>query len=377
MASIQRKNRLYYLVRPHPETGKQQWTPTGQTTEREAWVVANDILKLEEKIQSEQRGKEAVLNFAKKRYEEIHQKTLNLPTVGSVYQDKLEQYRQKCKASTFPQYESIFKRWIKFSEKRHNDLISSLCTVDFEDYQKYLSELGLSAKTVNKSIVMLGVPLKDLVKQGILSYAPTNGVKPLEVSDSETREPFTDAEVKKILKETEGTDWFGAVLVSFWTGGRLNSVCNITSDKVNLKKGSILIYEPKTEEEFEHALSLELLDFLKGLKVADKTPLFPKLYGRESGKAGGLSNEFGRILEKAGIEIPKGKKKTGKGRQFSKKSFHSLRHSFVSRLRGAGIDKDLSMKMVGHTDEQVHDEYTHHSFENQKAAISKLSPVMG
>jgi integrase len=81
-------------------------------------------------------------------------------------------------------------------------------------------------------------------------------------------------------------------------------------------------------------MHLDLVTYFESLPVSDdpNAPLFPSLYRKTSGSHGGLSNGFSRLMKLAGIRTPLGPEKRGKGRQFKALGFHSLRHSFISRL---------------------------------------------
>ncbi len=63
--------------------------------------------------------------------------------------------------------------------------------------------------------------------------------------------------------------------------------------------------------------------------------------------------------------------------KFSRKSFHSLRHSFASALANAGVAPELRMKLTGHKSLDVHHRYTHHELEPLKAAIGALPRLSG
>jgi integrase len=63
---------------------------------------------------------------------------------------------------------------------------------------------------------------------------------------------------------------------------------------------------------------------------------------RMAGKSGGgksrLSMAFKRIMEQAQVEAGVARLSSGaKGRSFSLRSFHSLRHSFISALANSGL----------------------------------------
>jgi integrase len=76
----------------------------------------------------------------------------------------------------------------------------------------------------------------------------------------------------------------------------------------------------------------------------------------------------------AQIRVPVGVKKEGKGkgRQFQTLGFHSLRHSFVSRLANAEVSADVRKQIVGHSSDEIHQRYVHLELALQKSALSKL-----
>jgi len=89
-----------------------------------------------------------------------------------------------------------------------------------------------------------------------------------------------------------------------------------------------------------------------------------------------LSNEFGRIMAKAGIEIPLGREKEGKGRVFRKKSFHSFRHLSITRMLEADISPEARKLMGAHSlTSAAHMNYLHMRPESQAAALAKMSSL--
>lgn len=56
---------------------------------------------------------------------------------------------------------------------------------------------------------------------------------------------------------------------------------------------------------------------------------------------------------------------------------HSLRHARATRLRKAGIDKDIRMKLLGHMDENVHAEYQHDDLEDHLEVVEKVEDYAG
>jgi len=74
-------------------------------------------------------------------------------------------------------------------------------------------------------------------------------------------------------------------------------------------------------------------------------------------------------MEQAGFD--QDKVQAGRN-EFSRKSFHSLRHSFSSALANAGVSADVRMKLTGHKSADVHQRYTHMQLEPLKKAIATL-----
>jgi len=81
-------------------------------------------------------------------------------------------------------------------------------------------------------------------------------------------------------------------------------------------------------------------------------------------------------MDKAGITVPLGLQKQGKGRQFRALGFHSLRHSFISRLANLEVSSDLRKELVGHSSDEVHERYTHLDLTLQRRAIGQLRSVL-
>jgi integrase len=99
----------------------------------------------------------------------------------------------------------------------------------------------------------------------------------------------------------------------------------------------------------------------------------PKLFGRKTGSNGenaGLSNEFKRLMAKAGVISKPGMKKAGKGRQVQKKTFHSLRHTFTSTVAASGAGDAVTKSMTGHSTDEAFRRYIHLGLNEQRGALS-------
>ena len=74
----------------------------------------------------------------------------------------------------------------------------------------------------------------------------------------------------------------------------------------------------------------------------------------------------------AGIKMTLGAEKTGKGRRMRGKSFHSLRHTMISRLANEGVNADVRKTIAGHGSDSAHKRYVHLSLESQRKAVADM-----
>ena len=85
---------------------------------------------------------------------------------------------------------------------------------------------------------------------------------------------------------------------------------------------------------------------------------------------------FKTIMKNAEVAAGVARKKKGKeGRSVSMRSFHSLRHTYVSGLSAAGVPVELRQKLAGHASEQQNLHYTHPEIVALRDAIGKLPPL--
>jgi site-specific recombinase XerD len=77
-----------------------------------------------------------------------------------------------------------------------------------------------------------------------------------------------------------------------------------------------------------------------------------------------------QIMRSAGIDA--GQIEGHGKRIFSKRSFHSLRHRFVSQMANAGVAPELRQKLAGRSSGGSHRKYTHLELKTLRAAIGEL-----
>jgi site-specific recombinase XerD len=96
----------------------------------------------------------------------------------------------------------------------------------------------------------------------------------------------------------------------------------------------------------------------------------PVLAILESGGKRGLSRQFHQLMNEAGVD--RREVTNSAGRSFAKRSFHSLRHTFVSDLANSGSSPEIRRRLTGHKTASVHDLYTHFERETLRAAVQAI-----
>lgn len=296
----------------------------------------------------------------------------------------------------FPSYsvEKWLQSWLKTNSKRVGDAtmrryqtsvtdilsalgtarkrdIALLTTEDVAKVQAKLSKSGTKASTTNFKVQDFKNAIRAAFEQGIIDRNVGAAVRALHTSDSELRTEFTRDEIKKLIT-TASHDWKGAILVAALTGLRLSNIAELKWSEVDMNNRELVLVPVKQRKGKEEVISIPLATpletFLKNrFESAGKSsgPVFPKLSGRQPAT---LSTTFNNLIKKTGIpkevDLPGGKKGT--------RSFHSLRHFYVSSLANAAIPEDVRKTLAAHKSGEVHRIYTHHDKATLRNAIDSL-----
>ena len=153
----------------------------------------------------------------------------------------------------------------------------------------------------------------------------------------------------------------------------MSDVANLCWESVDLVAGLLNIETQKTRRlvvvPMHPGFASWLAERPRGI---GKAPVFPALAGKRTDGTGGLSVAFRHIVAAAGI-TGRVVTREGKGRCTNSKTYHALRHSFISALANAGVPPEIRQKFAGHASLAAHQIYTHHEIETLRGAVAKLS----
>ena len=279
--------------------------------------------------------------------------------------------------ATLVRYKQVVRDFLTHLKARAKVSLSAITPGDIVSFRDNLREGGRAVSTCNMVVKkILSVPFEQARRLGYIPTNPCHGVNLLKdrvEARQGAKEPFTPEELGRLIESAEG-DWKGAIIAGATTGLRLGDIAEMTWEQVNLEE-KLVRFEMtrKTGADVTLPLHPDFEDWLEEqTKGIGKARVFPSFAGEKIGGRTGLSQQFVAIMRDAGIVSKSAEAKGKAGRTRLKKTFHSLRHTFISNLANAGVHADIRQKLAGHSDERVHQNYTHHEIETLRVAVGKI-----
>lgn len=299
---------------------------------------------------------------------------MEFPSVQAYLEEWLESRRLA--PTTVARYSKPIRDFIQMMGPKAKLPIASVKPADIDRFIRKRLSTGLSAVTVRTDRKILNAPFASALRAGAVLMNPVAAAEPFDAI-SEEKLPFTRTEVECLIETAKGTEWDTVIHLAAFAGLRLGDAVKLCWEDLDLFSNTIRFRPQKTARK-KRDLVLPIAPRLKKhllalpMQQSASGPVCPKLAITPIGGNTGLSLMFSRLMMKAGIDSER-KEATGAfGRAFNRKSFHSLRHFFVSELERKGVAPDLRMKLSGHTTAMAHSRYTHTEIETLAAAVANL-----
>ena len=335
-------------------------------------------------------------------------------TVESWFAEWLRRKARDSSPATMARYNShldAFLVWL--GPDRRKKPLESVTTAMVRTWREKLQDGGRAGKTVQSYTKDLGAAYRAAIREGLANFNPATALEPIPTDDSQDRKPFTGKEVADLLtaagqfaeagKERRtpeeqakaaaiAAEWRGLILVAAFTGLRLGDASKLSWESVDLAGKKITLIPAKTKRKKREVcipIQPDLLAYLEAVPIASDNPdapVFPVLSKTSIGARAGLSQTFNKIMHSAGVDRGKPSRppaedgkpaKASVGRVTYERGFHSLRHTFTSWLRNAGVSEEDRMALTGHSTRESHAIYSHHDEEALRAAVSKLPSITG
>lgn len=290
----------------------------------------------------------------------------------------LEGVKAKKAAKTAVRYGAPVRDFLDHLGMRADADIKSITGSEVQAFLDGEARAGKSDTTVNLNAKVLRAVFNSALRKGVIERNPL-GLVDVPEPVHEERVPFTPGEIDTLIASAADTEWETAILLGAYTGMRIGDATHLTWDSVDLARRVVTFRPEKTrskKRELEIPMHPRLYAHLESLagKVADgAVHLCPTLATQAVSGRVGLSEQFNAVMRDAGIskEIVLNEK-AGAGRNFARKSFHSLRHAFLSGLANSGVPEDVRHKLGGHTNSKVAARYAHLTTSTLRKAVDKL-----
>jgi integrase len=372
MASLHRdpRSRFWYAAFSLPN-GKRAFRSTKHTDRKKAervmmeWEKASELASRGELTESASRK---VLDLIR---ESVGDPALKVATTREFFTNWLAGKKLSQKSATGKRYTKPVMEFLESLDTRADRSLAHLTAQDIKNFLDRRLGSGVSPSTISFDLQTIRSVLASANRQDLILKIPGLDIKAPRVT-RQKRDVFSPADIRALLAEAD-PDWKTAILIGFYVGPRLTDAVSMTWDQVvwdEEGKGSITYIQGKTGEKVEVPIHADLEEHL--LKIAgDKVgSLCPTLAGQPTDGRRGLSTQFANLMDKAGID--RQQVQSSRGRKFSRKSFHSLRHSFISALENTRTSADVRMKLAGHHSANVHQKYTHVQLKGLREAIAAL-----
>ncbi len=382
MASIRNHpSSPFWIACIRDAAGRRTNRSTKQTDARKARAIAEEWEKAARKGRAGEMTQAAAIKVLGEIVEISTGDALQVLSVAQHFAEYLKSRTTLGKAdSTVKRYRPILDGFLAhIGAKRAGASVGSVTAHEIERYRDAELSAGKGGTTADFAVKVLRAIFEAARRKGLCLHNPAQAVE-LTAAHAEERETFSDEELRDLMTAAGDSDWRGMILVGIHCGLRIHDAASLTWDAINLESSTLSHRAEKTQRRTNKETVIymhpQLTDWLESRAGDDPhAPLFPTLAGTQTGSAGGLSNGFSRLMNKAGIHAALGEAKKGKGRRFRSKGFHALRHSMITRLAAANVSADIRRAMTGHGSDAIHRKYVHLDTAAQRAAVEHLPAV--
>jgi len=271
--------------------------------------------------------------------------------------------RASLAASSAKIYESVLTSLEEWDSWKCKAPVDAWTTADCTSYYRW----SLDSVSANTARFRLNFVSMIFTKAVALGHRPNNPVAAVEKMAGERFNKGTISrkdcgKLLRAMRKAKRSDWCALTLLGWHTGHRIQDLLSTTATAI---KGDLITIDPKKKQGKGRLIVLPIPSFLAKLvqRLGDLSTI-----RRGSNSGGKVSADFIAWLEAAGIDpVPV----TRKGRITHTISFHSFRHSMVSRLTAAGVTSDVARMVTDHDSTKVHRQYQHAEVEALREALKK------
>ncbi len=300
------------------------------------------------------------------------------------------QNRPRSGQKTLNGYASRYKQFREWIQSAFPEAVymKDVGVREAEAYAEHLVEQKLSPSTYNQILNVLALMWGVLFEKAHAKDNPfawdrktRKGIQRRSIKAEayqRKKRALTVEEVEAVLKKAKG-DYRTLIIILVCTGQRLVDGLKLEWKAVNFDRNVITLVPKKTSKRSGKAVYIPLLPQLRqeleGRKQRGRYVMshLVEQYDRDSSS---VSKNIKEIFDDAKIQTAKDTE-LETGRVITDVGAHSLRHTFVTVARAAGLPDPFIRQITGHSSQEMVDHYTQFSEEMVAALAGKLLGTAG
>jgi integrase len=296
------------------------------------------------------------------------------PGVSMTFNDLTKWYLGLDAVKAKKSYKTIAFNLASFNEEFGHCLVSRIKPTELKGYQVRRQKEGYADSYIDDHMVKTKTAIRAAFLDRLIDGEPVrtfNAVKKL-VKRNQLTKKLSNAR-ERILTQDEYQSLMLflpdhiklAFAMGLYTGMRRGEILNLTWDKVNLESRIIELRESDTKD--GEARTIPIGEELYRMLIEHRKPEDYVIQFR--GKPiKDIRTAIRNACEEA--KIPYGRKvKNGI-------TFHDLRHTFNTMMRRAGVDKNVTMTITGHSTEEMNRHYDTVDTEDMRLAIKQYETML-
>ncbi len=389
MASIYKDPRgrsPYWYVAYRTSKGQLIRRSTKHTERKKAWEVARNV----EQAETEAANGRLHQGRVRELISEVLERTMDHPVRETTVRDWFINWLAEkesdgsLSANSRIAYQASIRLFLQHLGKSADNDLTRIQAEDIQKFKQSRISIGLSAKTIDRDLKVLRSVLKQARLHGHIDKDPALLVPLLtkqnkRIVQTVTRQTFSAAELDTLTTSASG-EWKTVILLARYIGARQGDCVRMCWENIDLAERVLRYSDAKTHKSYTIPIHRRLAAHLQMLAKAGASDglLCPALSGKPSGGKYGLSMEFRRIMATAGIDDRSVATKavradTSRVRHLARRSFHSIRHSYNTELANTGTSQEIRRGLLGHSDADINDRYTHMDVSAFREAVDRLA----
>ena len=355
---------IYFSIR-YTRNGKQYEESIGYKSDGFTSAQAYEILKaLKQDIKA---GKALSLRDKanQREQESIANETANM-TFAELFEEYYQPHIQnKDKKSTYDREVNLYKVWLK--PFLGDVKLNLICRISLIRLINAMNKKRLSNRTKRYAIALTRQVFNFAIKNELFSGENAAAkFDELKKEDNQRRKFLDEDELNYLLEELKRHSYqvYLMALISAYCGLRAGEIFNLTWADIDLEKRELLLRDTKNGKNRYAYMNPRVFDELSKL---------PQRKGNEyvfQSKAGNKIEHVSRTFERAVKTLGFN---DGIIDRRQKVVFHSLRHTFASRLVQENVSLYVVQKLLGHSDISMTERYSHVADKTLHEAVSKLN----